>query len=156
VRIKRTAYNGFEHEKVFKRFNCERFVGETTVCGEYWPVAFYHAPDFDASKGHKEYVLVQIKSPRGVGLVRGMTAEEAKPWLTGITGVWCLDCDVVIYSPYRHGAVECRCGDGESMFVDGGRDYERSGHNDDQKWRRVTIDLMNRRVRYKKTKKEKT
>jgi hypothetical protein len=154
VRIKRTAYNGFEHEKVFKRFNCERFVGETAVCGEYWPVAFYHAPGFDASKGHKEYVLLQSSGPGG-GMVRGMTPEEAKPWLTGIPGAWCLGCDVVIYSPYRHACVGCECKDA-TVFVDGGRDYEKLCFSEGSRYRHVTVDLLNRKVRYKKTKKEKT
>lgn len=45
---------------------------------------------------------------------------------------WCLECDTVIESKFRHDFQECKC---KALFVDGGRDYQRIGWTPHKKFK---------------------
>lgn len=159
MRIKRFNYHGFDHEKVKKLYTCSRYLGDMVIGDEYEPTAFYHAPAYDASKGHKEFFLILTLPPghpqghpeKRAGIVRGRTREEATKLLTNVPGLWCLHCDVVVYSSYRHDCSACACKDKQrSVAIDGGTAYQRVLHGSESRFRNVRIDLINRKVRWSK------
>lgn len=44
--------------------------------------------------------------------------------MTKVNRAQCLECNDIIESTYRHDFVQCSC---QNIFVDGGKDYFRSG-----------------------------
>lgn len=122
--IKEEKYYPFDHDKVNKHFEGGlTFVAEFCVNGEYQPVAVFKVANPNRKKGHKDYLLLQYFGDTG-GYVRGMDSKEIKKYLKQ-HAVMCPDCNVVLYSINRHHFHSCGC-ENES-FVDGGRDYLRSG-----------------------------
>ena len=116
-------YWGFNHENVVKQFEGDlTFVNEFCVNEEYLPVAVYRAAKPNRKKGHKKYMLLQLKGKQG--LVRGMSAKDMEEWRYQ-DAVACLDCGSVIYSTMRHDMHHCECG---KVSVDGGREYLRCSY----------------------------
>lgn len=115
-------YYGFNHEAVNKKFTGGlTFLNEFCVNNERAPVAVYKVTNPDRSKGHKDYLLLQISSSDGSGVVRGMDEKEMKKWRYQ-DGVKCLGCKHIVLSTYRHNNQPCACKT-DQLFVDGGRDY---------------------------------
>ena len=123
-RIKLTNFNvlGLRHSNVKKKFEGElTYIGTFCIRGEYTPRAFYHNAEPDRSKKHKDYMTLQ--QGNGTWYVSGIDAKALEEWRYQM-GLQCMECKDVIYSVYRHDMRYCKCG---QAFVDGGRDYTRSG-----------------------------
>lgn len=128
MRIQKVNWYGFLHEKVSEHYGGAEFINTFCVRGEYEPVAVYKAKNPDRSKGHKDYLLLQIISPvpggdERVMLVRGMDRKEINEYRYQ-DAIYCKRCDEVIFSVMRHDARHCSCG---GALVDGGADYLRYG-----------------------------
>lgn len=109
----------FNHKNINKKFSGGlTFINTFCIKNDYHPVAVYKADKPDKSKGHKKYLLIEIREG-GHGLVRGMTEKEMKEERYR-AGVHCPRCDDVIFSSYRHDYSTCSCGE---CSVDGGKDY---------------------------------
>lgn len=59
----------------------------------------------------------------------------------------CNVCNTEIESTHRHDFVACKCPDGHSIFVDGGRSYLRRGFNHNTDWHDTSIVLENVQIR---------
>lgn len=138
--IRKNNFYGFRHDVIDERFKGSlTYCNDITVHGEYMPVSIYHAAQPDYTKGHKRYMLLQIRAEGG-GIVRGMTEAEIEPFRK-VTAAHCLKCNTVFYSTYRHDYTKCGCKN--ETFVDGGSDYLRWGAKDMTKVRIVTLDILN-------------
>lgn len=122
---------GFDHDKVRQKFgdldgNLE-YIGSFCVKGMYRPAAVYYAPNPDRSKGHMNYVFFWKEMDpvlfRNTLLVSGMSPEAMEEYRVQ-EGIYCQECDDLIYSVMRHDMRYCGC---KKTFVDGGRDYMRYG-----------------------------
>lgn len=137
--VKPNWYN-LDHDAVNKKFE-----GELTYCGtfcvknEYAPVAVYKSKKPNTKKGHKKYMLLVIERPQSI--VRGMTAKEMMKWRFQ-DAIHCLKCNQVVYSVNRHDYRPCKCG---SAFIDGGKDYTRSG-GDRKVYKIVRIDIITGKI----------
>lgn len=119
LKKKNFNYYGYKHKKVREIYgdldgNLD-YVGTFSLENGAGPFAVYHAPNPDASKGHKEFVLLDGQ------YVRGKTAEEMEIHRKQI-GRYCSFCRDVIYSVRRHDCRWCSCG---LIMIDGGTDYLR-------------------------------
>lgn len=149
--IERFNWNGFAHEAVQKHFEGEfTYVGTTCVLGEYHPVAIYHNAKPNRAKNHKDYLLLGLADNlfedvggKPVTIVRGMDQADMEKWTT-VSGIICVHCNDVVYSVMRHDDRHCKCG---KSSVDGGRDYTKIGHHDQQPGL-VKIDLLTRKLVY--------
>lgn len=115
-------YHGLDHNAVTKKFE-----GNPTYVGDVClnlghPVAVYHSKNPNRAKGHKDYMLISIDS-RG-GVVMGMDKAEMETHSIH-EAVHCLKCNTVLYSVHRHHNNSCGCPN--DTFIDGGKDYTRSG-----------------------------
>lgn len=113
-----TNYYGLKHDVVARQFSGD-LTYITTMCIEdgYKPWAVYHAANPDTSKGHKEYMLLQVEGKQG--RVIGRTAEQMEPWWKQ-DAIQCELCKDVVFSINRHDMHYCECG---ACFIDGGREY---------------------------------
>lgn len=152
MKIKRNNFYGLDHKVVAKMFKGNlKYIGDYVYGTNYKPSAFYHAPKYDKLKGHKEYVFLTLNTggKEGQGsYISGLTKEQAKEVLGNISGLWCLKCDTVIYSSYRHDLVSCGCK--YPISVDGGKNYFKVSIEESAKFRPVIINLLNKKIRYKK------
>jgi len=136
MRLKKSNQTGLNYAKVCEKLEGDiTFVNEFCVNGEYDPVAVFHSKNPDKSKGHKEYILIQSSFPVGTVIIRGMTKEEIIKYSTQL-GIYCSQCDDVIYSVYRHHYHSCSCG---KTSVDGGKEYFKVSGNNPQS---VIINLL--------------
>lgn len=146
MKIKKQDWYGFDHEAINNKLSGDLiFCNYFCVKGEYNPVAVYKAANPDESKGHKKYVLIH-KTPEGTGVIRGMTTQEMKKERYQ-DAVICPSCDTLLYSVNRHNFHKCGCPN--DVFVDGGKDYLRSGYMKN-KPKTVTFDLITNKVVKKK------
>jgi hypothetical protein len=135
----------FNHGRKFYSFNTRglkklfpgtKFVREIAYDGLDCPVAIFHQPNPDVSKGHKEYF--GLYQSRDKMMVVGFTTQEIQK-MAFHAAVHCKNCNEVIYSRYRHDHRSCGC---ESVSVDGGKDYTKvSGDRED--YVMVTADVIN-------------
>ena len=136
----------FSTEKVKERFSGElSYVNTFCLNGEDEPVAVYLAANPDRSKGHKDYVLLQISinptSKKTEALVRGLDFQDMDKHKIQ-TGIECKHCGDVIFSRARHDFCYCEC---NKVAIDGGKLYTRViGDNKDYSY--VNIDLLSQKV----------
>lgn len=104
------------------------YVGSFCLVGSDSPIAWYRSPNPDRSKGHKDYVGYGERTVLDFGVpymkqayIFGLDAAEMDQHRTQ-PGMYCSECDQVLYSVTRHDARWCRC---RKVMVDGGRDYLR-------------------------------
>jgi hypothetical protein len=121
VNLDQYNWYGFDHAAAIRRFAATRYVGTFCVKDEYKPVAVYYSENPDTSLGHKNYILLHTEGRRV--WVRGMTSEEIEPFRYQ-AALRCNKCQEIVYSTMRHEFKYCGC---QSCFIDGGRDYTRSG-----------------------------
>jgi hypothetical protein len=129
MKINKNDHNwyGFNTDKA-----CEHFEGYLTylntfcVLGNYSPVAVFSNVAPDRSKNHKDFMLLYtVTDPveqKEVLMIAGMDADEMEEYRYQ-NGLWCPDCNEVIYSVNRHDYRKCSCG---KCTVDGGKDYFRT------------------------------
>ena len=121
---------------------CKLFEGDLTytntfcIKGAYLPVAVFHNANPNRKKNHKDYMLLWMEEGSGKykWMVSGMNADEMEKYRHQ-KGMYCPDCEEVIYSVNRHDYRKCKCG---KCMVDGGRDYFRTNMAGVP----VTIDLL--------------
>jgi hypothetical protein len=137
-KLRHTNWYGFNHEAVKKRFNVVTYLGDLPLA--HGPtVAVYHSSNPDRSKGHKDYVMLTSE------YVSGRDKEEFEK-ICNVTGIYCIGCEEVVYSPNRHGMIYCEC---KKVAVDGGSDYLRiSGNVGD--YLVCDINLMTQEITHKK------
>lgn len=139
-------YN-FKHKEVYKKFEGDlEYCNTFCVLGNYDPAAVYHSKNPNREKNHKDYMLLFTKYDPSVDksfvVVSGLNKDEIEEYRYQ-KGLWCLDCDDVIYSVYRHDCRECKCG---SIFIDGGKDYSRVGCSEKSRYHAVRIDLLTDKI----------
>jgi hypothetical protein len=140
MKIKKVRYFGFDDEKVNKMFT-----GGLTHCNDFaikgvsdWvPVAVYKVANPDRSKKHKDYLILNKE------YVSGLDEKDIQKYRYQL-GILCLSCDTALYSIHRHHYHSCGCPN--QSFVDGGRDYLRSGGASLEKIKNVYIDLLNNKI----------
>jgi hypothetical protein len=156
LKIKKVNYLGFDHEKVKKEFEgspsfvnymCIEFKAKDTFTGEpttvYKACAVYYVLEPNLKKNHKNYMLLyksfdSVLNKSNI-MVTGKTIEEMEEFRFQ-SGVACLGCNTALYSLDRHHFHSCNCPN--ETFVDGGRDYLRSGGLSREMTKRVKIDLL--------------
>jgi len=117
------SFYGLDHAMVRKKFSGDvHFINDFCVRGNYFPCAVYHAKNPNRELGHKDYMLL-YRDANNQWFVSGMSAEDMEKERT-TDAVQCGECGQVIYSVYRHDMHYCKCG---ACFIDGGKDYVRSG-----------------------------
>lgn len=145
IRLKKVDWYGLNHAKVAEKFEGDlTFVNYMNVGGVGDTVAaVYRASKPNKDKGHKEFMLLfrqYSKDSRSQGwFVSGMDRRTIKKHST-VEGVLCTQCNTALFSMTRHDFHSCGCSN--DLFVDGGKDYLRSGALDISKTRIVTIDLL--------------
>ena len=114
-------YYGFDTYKA-----CEHFEGDLTYINtfcikpHYLPDAVFRNASPNRAKNHKDFLLL-FKVGYNV-MITGMDADEMEKHRYQ-KGMYCPDCNEVIYSVNRHDYRKCKCG---RCMVDGGKDYFRS------------------------------
>ena len=98
-----------------------KYIGTMSINEQKTPVSVFYSVKPNRSKGHKDFVLVSRFDDKIY--VQGMDMKDFEKYQYQ-TGVICQKYGEFIYSIYRHDFRECECG---SCFVDGGRDYLRTG-----------------------------
>ena len=149
--IKRNYY-GFDHKMVSEKFSGDlTYVNDFCLKGTnngYVTVAVYHAKSPDRSKGHKEFMLLySVYEPfmeKSQYYVSGRELDQMKKE-SKVQGIWCKDCDSVIYSVNRHHFHKCGCAN--ETFVDGGRDYTRYGGKSMTSIELVEINLLTDKIK---------
>jgi hypothetical protein len=109
---------------------CKHFEGDLTylntfcIRNQYHPVAVFRNANPDRSKDHKDFMLLCVDKidEANIVVVSGIDADEMERYRYQ-KGMYCPDCEEVIYSVYRHDYRKCKCG---KCMVDGGRDYFRT------------------------------
>ena len=134
------TYYGISTEKLNQVYPGDlTYVNTFCVKDEYRPVAVYEVATPDRSKGHCDYLLIQVVD--GSGYVRGMDREEMTKYRLQ-DAIRCRKCGDVVYSINRHHNHFCACG---AVAIDGGRDYTKiSGSSQD--FDNVTFDLLNNEI----------
>ena len=129
MKINKKDHNwyGFNTDKA-----CEHFEGDLTylntfcVLGRYKPVAVFRNADPDRSKNHKDFLLLYTTTDpatrKEVTMITGIDADVMEDHRYQ-KGMYCPDCNEVIYSVNRHDYRKCKCG---RCMVDGGKDYFRT------------------------------
>lgn len=145
-KIKEANFFGLKHDWVNKEFEGDlTHVGD--VCLETGQtVAVYRAAKPNKKKGHKEFMLLQL-SNRG-GVVAGMTHREMKKHAKH-AAAHCLNCNTILYSVHRHHFHTCNCPN--NTFVDGGKDYLRTGAMDMSKVVTGTLNVLTKKFTPSKT-----
>lgn len=127
MKLAQENYYGLLHDKINERFSGDlTYVGDMCLEKSKVAVAVYHAKTPDTSKGHKEYMLLQVYTKSG-GVVAGRSKEEIEKESIH-SAVHCLICDTVMYSLNRHNFTQCKCEN--RAFADGGKDYFRCGYKE--------------------------
>jgi hypothetical protein len=146
MRILRPNWYGFDHAAVNEKFGGElTYFGDSCIGENYAPWAIYRAANPDRSKNHKDFMFVKTDG-LGEGIVSGLNAEHMEDILH-VDGLWCLLYDTAVYSCMRHHNQSCKCG---SVSIDSGRDYIRISHEELPKFVHCKIDLLNKKISYKK------
>lgn len=145
MRLKEVNYFGFDHAKVNEQFKGElTYLRTFTVRGRAWAV--YHAANPNRELGHKDYMMLctipkfidgEIKGSTGV--VSGSTPEQMEEERYQ-DAILCTNCQTVIYSINTHHFHSCGCE--MKTFVDGGKDYTRSGGANLRNNVHVKLDLL--------------
>lgn len=94
------------------------YVGTFVATSSGLTCAIYHAKKPDLKKKHKHYLGLFLDVNNTLW-VAGFTKEELKQYVKQ-EGVYCPECDTVVYSVNRNDFRYCKC---KQVFVDGGRDY---------------------------------
>lgn len=137
--IKESNYFGLDHKHVSKQFEGDlTYVGDMCL-NEGQTVAVYRAAKPNYSKGHKEFMLLQLRGNSGV--VAGMDRTEIEKHSIH-EAVLCTSCYTILYSVNRHHYHGCDCSN--ETFVDGGKDYLRSGGISAALIRAGTYDVLNK------------
>lgn len=136
--IKECNFYGLKHDEVAKRFEGDlSYVGD--MCLETGQtVAVYKAASPNKFKGHKKFMLLQIRTSGG-GIVGGMDLKDIKKHSVH-QAVLCTECNTVLYSVHRHHYHTCDCPN--ETFVDGGKDYLRAGAMSMEKVKTGTYDVL--------------
>lgn len=147
-KVKEVNYFGLKHEEV-----CKKFEGDLTYIGDMClnsgkPVAVYRAKNPNTSKGHKEFMLLQVWDRQGI--IAGMTREELKKH-SKHQAMLCRACNTVLYSLQHHHYHTCGCEN--DTFVDGGKSYFRAGAMDLSKTVSGTYDILTKKFSKSRTKK---
>lgn len=144
---------GFDHAKVNDMFKGDlTYLGTTCVGKEYHPVAVYHAANPDLSKGHKEFMLLQVEPDTRGGLVRGLDRENFEKYAIQ-DGLYCLVCDTFIYSVMRHDMRSCECEENE-VAIDGGKDYSKVSHSEGSRFEHGKLNLITGEITLEKKSKK--
>jgi len=112
---------GFNTDKA-----CEHFEGDLTYLNtfcikpHYLPVAVFRNAAPNRDKNHKDFLMLFIVGKNV--MITGMDKREMESHRYQ-TGMWCPDCNEVIYSVMRHDYRKCKCG---RCMVDGGKNYFRT------------------------------
>lgn len=129
MKINKKDHNwyGFDTDKA-----CEHFEGDLTylntfcVLGNYHPVAVFRNAKPNRKKQHKDflflYTIADLVTKKETVMISGLDADEME-YHRYQKGLWCPDCNEVIYSVNRHDYRKCSCG---RCVVDGGKNYFRS------------------------------
>lgn len=128
MKINKDDHNwyGFDTDKV-----CETFEGDltyiNTFClGRYNPVAVFRNAKPNRDKKHKDFMLIycfiDMVTRKEITMISGMDTDGMEKYRYQ-TGMYCPDCNDVIYSVNRHDYRKCSCG---RCMVDGGKDYFRT------------------------------
>ena len=116
LKLKASNWYGFDHEAVARQFGGHpKFLRDFSIKGNTWAV--YHCPDYDAAKGHTEYMMLGRFSEKFYVSGRTKDAIQEERYQAAIA---CLDCGTVVYSANRNDMNSCTCG---KVAIDGGKDY---------------------------------
>ena len=124
---------------------CEKFEGDLTYCntfsmkGKYLPFAVFHNATPNREKKHKDYMLIQRNE--GLFFVSGMDSYDIDKWRYQ-SGLYCPNCEEVIYSVYHHDYRRCSC---YKCMVDGGAEYFRTNFGGTE----IIIDLLSDEITIK-------
>lgn len=137
--VKECNYFGLKHDVVAKQFEGDlTYVGDMCL-NEGQTVAVYRAANPNRAKGHKEFMLLQVRGKRGI--VAGMDRVQIDTHCIH-SAVLCTGCNTILYSVHRHHFHSCSCPN--ETFVDGGKDYLRSGGVSRTAIRVGTYDVLNK------------
>lgn len=137
-------FYGLDHVNVDKRFEGgQTYLNDVCIEGGYLPWAVYRCAKPNKAKGHKKYMLLQIRPAMDDraqnAVVTGLT-PQAMAKVRYQDAVWCLGCNRVIRSIYRHDFRGCGCPN--RTFADGGADYLRYGGKDFTLIKAVKVDVL--------------
>jgi hypothetical protein len=149
-KVLKNNWYGFDHKMVAKKFEGQlSFVNDFCVHGEYRPVAVYKAKKPNRSKGHKDFLLLQLEGE--MAWVRGLDKKEMQEFRYQ-NAIHCLECDSIVYSVMRHDMAYCICG---KVSIDGGKDYTKIGTSTGASYEGVILDLLTDKVKkYPRSKKK--
>lgn len=115
-------YYGIDADKACKHFEGDlTYLNTFCIKDNYYPVAVFRNANPDRSKDHKDFMLLWVDN-RDCAVISGIDADEMEEHRYQ-RGLYCPDCEEVIYSVNRHDYRKCKCG---RCMVDGGKDYFRS------------------------------
>jgi hypothetical protein len=128
---------GFDHVAVNKKFEGGlTYLNDLCVFDEYYPVAVYKVETPNRSKGHKDYLLLQVLN--GQMLIRGMNENEMENWRYQ-SAIVCELCKDIVYSVNRHDMRSCECGENS---IDGGKEYTKINSKDETSYTLGSIDII--------------
>jgi hypothetical protein len=135
---------GFDIPQVFKKYNVQTYLGDTTVNDiedNVWALFLSNNPD--RTKGHKDVLMFYVSSNKKYpSFINGRDKKEIKKDLI-INGIYCINCNKAYYSVTRHDMHYCECG---KIAIDGGRDYLKiTGNMEDYKT--CSINLLTQKVK---------
>lgn len=131
-----TKFYNFKLSALKKMFPGSKFIREIAYKGLNVPMAIFHQPKPDLSKGHKEYFgLFQFRDTYSIV---GFSKKDMENQSIHMA-VHCLKCNDVIYSRWVHDFRSCKCG---KTNVDGGKEYNKIGGDADN-YKLVKADVLN-------------
>lgn len=141
MKLIKINWYGLKHDEVIKRFEGDlKYVGTMPIVKILGTAAVYHARKPNREKGHKDYMLLFARGDKMY--VAGLTKEEMEKERKH-QGVYCFNCDEVIYSVHHHDFHKCACG---RISVDGGKEYLKVSYRNISDYREVRLDLLTDRV----------
>lgn len=133
-------YYGFNIERIKEKVEGDlTYLGTFCIFGNYKPVAVFANASPNLEKGHKPYCFLFERDGRI--LIGGMDEEQMEEERFQ-TGVYCKNCDTVIYSVNRHDFRPCKCVERKKgVTIDGGKDYTRFLWDKESNYSFVKIDF---------------
>ena len=124
-----------------------KYLGTFCIKGNYLPSAMFYSPNTDKDKGHKHYPYLFIQN--SVLYVGALDPEEFEKEKFQ-SGLFCQNCNSVIYSVNRHDYRFCNCEDEKNKIsIDGGKDYTKIGYRENSKYNLVEIDFKTGNIKIK-------
>jgi len=131
-------YHGINFDEVCNTLEGDlNYIGTMSINEQKNPVSVFRNINPDRSKGHKDFVLISRFDDKIYIQGMDMVDFEKNQYQTGII---CQKCGEFIYSINRHDFRWCECG---LCFVDGGRDYLRTGG---ENYLPAVIDFINNEI----------